>query len=477
MSQPAVNQTEIDGALGVLPSAGGLALALVGFCSLGTGVINVPAAFARTKDVIAWGGGGPLVEAACYYIDNYQKPVLVCATGKSTLGTYVGGTPTVTGAGTSVVTFTGATEPLDDFELSLIFDVGATIGVAGALYRLSFDGGRNYGPQTALGTANVLALGAGCSLSFAAGTVLAGQTITGRTTAPCPNGTELNTALDAIKASGIPWRTLLVTCPLDATLFGNVSTKIANKRHDVVANTRMPTVAESEAAYATALTTIFASLSSSYIELCAGACELTSAVSGRKYRRPVAFAVGAAEGSVSEEIDTADVNRGALPGVSIQDANGNPKHHDESLNPGLDDLRFTVLRTWDDFQGIYINRPRLFSATGSDFSIAPMRRILNLVHRTAKLYAIRRLNQPLEVNRKTGYLQEATLGEIESGCNAAFAAALAGKKTSATLALSRTDNILSTKTLSGSYRDLPPAYIEQANLDGGFSNPVNVSQF
>jgi len=438
MSQPGINQTETDGALGVLPENGGAAFALAGCCSGGT--LNQPAAFAKESDVIAALGVGPLVEAACYYIANYRRPVLVCKSGGATAGAYVS-TPTITGAGTSAITVTAATAPYDDYDVYIVFDVGGTRGTAGILYRWSLDGGQNMSQQTALGTATVIALpNSNVSYDLAAGTILAGQTISQRTTAPCPNATELGDAIDAVKASKIDWELLMPTCPLSATLADAVAAKIADKRHAWVGSVRMP--------------------------------DLTSGVSGRKYRRPVAFAIGAAEASVSQEIDIADPNRGTLPGVSITDARGNPKHHDESLNPGLDDARFSVLRTWDDFQGVYPNRPRLFSSAGSDFYIMPMRRILNLIHRTAKLTVTKRLNQPTEVNKKTGYIREQDLLEIEVLCGAAFSAALAGKKTSARLALSRTDNVLSTHKITGKYRGLPPAYIELADLDGGFENPA-----
>lgn len=470
MSQPGVNQTETDGALGVLPENGGAAFALVGCCSGGT--LNQPAAFAKESDVIAALGVGPLVEAACYYIANYRRPVLVCKSGGATAGAYVS-TPTITGAGSSAITVTAATAPYDDYDVYIVFDVGGTRGTDGIIYRWSLDGGQNMSPATKLGTATAIALpNSGVSYDLAAGTILAGQTLAQRTTAPCPNATELGDAIDAVKASKIVWELLMPTCPLSATLADAVAAKIADKRHAWVGSVRMPDVAESEATYLSSLATAFASKAYVYGELCAGACDLTSGVSGRKYRRPVAFAIGAAEASVSQEIDIADPNRGGLPGVSITDERGNPKHHDESLNPGLDDARFSVLRTWDDFQGVYPNRPRLFSSAGSDFYIMPMRRILNLIHRTAKLTVTKRLNQPTEVNKKTGYIREQDLLEIEVLCGAAFSAALAGKKTSARLALSRTDNVLSTHKITGKYRGLPPAYIELADLDGGFENPA-----
>jgi hypothetical protein len=471
MSQPGVDQSETDGALGVLPEGGGVAFAIVGVSS--SGPIDQPAAYGKVSDVVAAYGAGPLVEAAAYYIANYQRPVLVCRCGDATAGAYVGD-PTVTGAGTSVPS-EDSSEPNDDYDAYVVFDVGGTVGTNGILYRESLDGGQTMSVQKSLGTATTLTLaGSGVGYDLAAGTILAGQTIAQRTTAPAPNATELGTAIDAVKASKIAWEIMLVATPLDATLFDVPATKIADKRHAWVGNTRLPSAGESEATYLSSLSTAFAAKTSTYAELCAGACDLTSGVNSRKYRRPVSFALAAREAASLEHVNIADPNLGGLPGVSIHDALGMLKHHDESNNPGLDDARFSVLRTWVDFEGIHPNRPRLFCAAGSDFYIMPMRRLLNIIHRTAKRYMARRLNQPIEVSRKTGYVKEQELLEMESGCGAAFAAALAGRKTSARLALSRTDKVLSTRKLTGKYRGLPPAYIELAELDGGWENPANL---
>jgi hypothetical protein len=208
--------------------------------------------------------------------------------------------------------------------------------------------------------------------------------------------------------------------------------------------------------------------------LCAGAGELTSSASGRKYLRPYAFVEAARQASVSEEINTADVNLGPIVGFSIRDANGNAKHHDESLNPGLDDARFCVARTWEGLQGVYCNRPRLFSAAGSDFQLLTHRRVMNLAHETLRAYFLRRLNSPIRVNKTTGFILESEAAEIEAGALAALEAVLLAKPKASgcEVSISRTDNLLSTKTITGQARIIPLAYSEFIDLDLGFSNPA-----
>jgi len=480
VSQPSVDISELDGALGVLPPSSGKLLAVVGASTGGTLAVDTPATYARVKDVIAACGVGPLVEAACHYIERYGKPVVIVRTGKTTVGAC--GAVSATGAptGTSVVTEDAATAPYDDYDVRLDVVIGGTVGTGPISVKWSVDGGRTYSPVTALGTAVVLVLGdTGVKLDFTVGTMVTGEYYTARTTAPQWNNTELGTALDALVASAVSWELVHVVGALDSTFLDTIDGKIsaalaAGKYHAWIGNTRVPTVAESEATYLTSISGVYASDATIFGMVCAGACKLTSAVTGRKYKRPIAFAVAAREASVSEEIDTAAINLGTLSGVSIRDSNGNVDEHDESVSPGLDDARFTVLRTWDGIAGTYINRPRIFSAAGSDFQLLPHRRVMNLAHAALRAFFIRRVNVPILVDKTTGFILESEALEIESGARAAMRALLLAKpKASAVqFALSRTDNLLSTKLLTGTARVVPLAYPETISLELGFLNPA-----
>ncbi len=479
MTQPAVNITELDGALGVLPPSAGRLFALCGVCSAGTA--NAPATYARVKDVVAAFGAGPLVEAACHYIDRYGKPVVLVKTGQTVGGTVSAVTSVVPGGSTSVVTITAVPTPNDDYELYLKVIAGGTRGTAGITYQVSLDGGRTFGAVTALGTALLVTVPGAGGVSFAlgTGTLVAGDYFTARSVAPCWNSSEIGAALDALGASAVNWELVHVVGPIDATTFDTIDGKIAGlkaagKYHAWLGNVRVPTIAETEAAYLTSVSGVFAAKSTVDGALGAGAMKLTSAVNGRKYKRPVMFFAAAREASVSEEVDTADVNLGPAQGVSVRDVNGNADEHDESINPGLDDANFYVLRTWDGLPGVYVNRPRLFSPQTSDFQLVPHRRVLNLAHAALRLYFIRRLNKPVLVDKSTGFILEHEALEIEAGAMAAMRSVLLAKpKASAVaFALSRTDNVLSTKTLTGQGRVTPLAYPETINLDVGYFNPA-----
>jgi hypothetical protein len=473
MTQPSVIITELDGALGVLPPSAGRLHAIIGPTS--AGIANVPATFGRIQDIQANFGAGAAVESAAHYMALYGRPVLFVKSEASIAA--VVGTPDFVGTGTSVVTATG--DPVDDYEIVFKVKVGGTVATAGIKYVYSLDGGRTFSAEQALGTAVLAALGAsGITLDFAAGTLVAGDIVSFLATAAASDATNLGPALDALKASQVLWELCQIVPTVTPGLVDTIDLAFAGmanagKYRGWIGNVRIPDVGETEAAYLTELSTAYATKSSKFGSLYAGGCKLVSSISGRQYRRPVSFSTAAREAFVSQEIDIADVNIGTLEGVSIRDVNGNPDEHDESLNPGLDDLRFAVLRTWDG-EGVYVNRPRLFSPNGSDFQLMPHRRVMNLTLETLRSYFIRRLNRPVLINSTSGFILESEALEIEAGVMAQLRAQLYAKpKASAVqFVLSRTDNLLSTRTLTGSCRVTPLAYPEDVELDVGFFNPA-----
>lgn len=475
MTQPAVSITELDGQLGILPPSAGRILALVGASS--TGPIDTPATFARVKDITSAFGQGPLVEAAAHEVERYGRPVLLVRTGATVPGSATA--VVFTGTGTSVITVDPLVIPVDDFEVVVRVVAGGTLGVAGITLQYSLDGGRTPSPVVALGVALTYTIpDAGIKLDFAAGDLVAGDVATFTTAAPQWNATELGTALDALALSTVGWEGVHVVGSIVASTFDTIELKLTGmsergKNHYWIGNCRIPNVGETEAAYLAAMSTAFADRASKHGALCYGACKLTSSVSGRRYRRPVAYVAAAREQFLSEEQDSAYIDLGPLP-CSIRDDAGNPDEHDESANPGADDARFYTLRTWEGYQGTYVNRPRLFSVTGSDFQLVPHRRVMNIARDVLRNYFTRRLNKPVRVDRKTGFILEAEALEIESGANAALAAALVSKpKASAAIfVLSRYDNLLATRTLTGEARVTPLAYPELVDLSLGFFNPA-----
>jgi len=241
-----------------------------------------------------------------------------------------------------------------------------------------------------------------------------------------------------------------------------------------IAHTRMPHEGESPSEYKTALDATFSSRASLWGAVCAGSAKVISGVSGRQYRRPASWHVAPHHAVSSEEVNLANVKVGRMEGVSIVDRNGNTDDHNESVNPGLDDSRFLVLRTWEGRPGVYVNRPRLFSSVTSDYQLIPHRRVINVAKRVVRSFLEERVNEEILVDRKTGFILESEALEIEAGATAALRSALLAKPKASGVrfTLSRTDNLLATKTLNGDVRVVPLAYPEFIRADIGFDNPA-----
>lgn len=479
MTTPSVEVTVLDGALGILPASAGKILAVMGPAVSGTK--NLAGTYGRVQDLVSDFSGGAGVEAAAAHIDRTGRPVLFIRTDDNADG--AAGTVDSSGkAGTSVVTVdTAVTKPYDDYEVVFEVVLGGTIATGPITFRYSLDDGNNYSGDISLGVANTYTIpDSGVILDFAAGTLITGDVVTFRTTGPTVDSTDLGAAFDALDASAARWGIVEIASPISTSgLVSTINTKMAamfakGKYREFFANFRMQNDGESDATYQAAFVTALSGSESRYGSICAGDCRMRSGVSGRLYRRPISFACASNEANISEEQNAANVNLGSL-NVSIRDENGNPVHHDEFLNPGLDDARSYTLRTWgDDLPGVYVNRPKLFSATGSDYDLFPHLRVLNLGCEAARPYFIRRLNAPVLVDRATGFLLEEEALEMEAGALAVLSAALTSKPKASDVQvrIGRLNNILSDKTIEVEIRIIPLAYPEFVSITIGFLNPA-----
>lgn len=480
MAIPQVIHQELDGQLGALP-LGSKILAIVA-PSVG-GTVNLPAAYGKTTGVVAAYTRGPLVKRACRWIATYNQPALLCKTGASVAGT--NGTIDVTGVtGTSIVT-NGATAPDDAYELGFIIRTGGTIGAAGITYQTTRDGFRTLDPVTALGTATAITIPntGGCTFALAAGTLVTGDTAKRVTTAPNFNASELGAALTALKQSAIKWDVVLIGGDIDAAAFDAIETVFASMPDRTwVGGTRIPTVGESEATYLSALTTIFSAKATKNGVLCFGAAKITDGLDFNQYRQSTAVHIGMQIASLSEEIDPAWLVLGPAKGVDIRSAAGNPDEHDELVNPGADDARFSTLRTWEGREGVFITNARIFSSTGSDFEFVQHRRVFGILRRTLQAYFELRLSQPVDIDPKTGFILEEEALEIEAGADAACRGALLAKpkcaggglegKKTRFVKISREDNLLSTKTMTVSAGLIPFSYPKRIEITESFRNPA-----
>ena len=482
MAKPDVILKILDGALGILPTLAGGIPAVVGYTT--KGALNTPTPHASASALRAeFGDQGIAVEYACYSIEYTGRPVVFIRVDKATDGSY-GTLNDDLVTGTSVITVDATVKPNDEYDFVFLVTKGGTIGTSGILYQYSLDGGRSFSPEAALGTANTLTItSANIRIAFAAGTLILGDTATVRTEAPIWDATTLQAGLDALKNSTLAWEFVAVCGKATATDAGNLNAFLtalettSKKYRWGICNTRRPNEGESEATYLSSLSTAFASFSSVYVSVCAGYAKTLSSVSRRLPKRPVMISVGTRATDVPIQTSLAQVDLGPLPGVSLPDTKGNPDDHDESLNPGLDDARFTVLRTFEGFSGAYVNLPRIMSGVTSDFQRIHLRRVINAAATALRVALVERLHKPVRIDGTTGYILEQDAKDIETAAYSALRDAVlsSGAASSASFVLSRTDNLLSTSTLNGEARVVPLGYPEFILVNLAFENPALIT--
>jgi hypothetical protein len=246
------------------------------------------------------------------------------------------------------------------------------------------------------------------------------------------------------------------------------------KLHAALMHVRTPNAGESDAAYQTAMAVISAAHSSRYMDVCAGDCEVTSPISGRRYRRSPIFSIAAREASLSQEQNSAQISLGPLPSTVIKDDLGNPKYHDEFISPGLDDLRYCVLRSFEGRAGAFINQPTIFSSVGSDFVILPYRRVMNLARSISRTEMELVLSAPIRVDPTTGFIDPRDAARIEARVTQQLKLALGQQPmvSDVVYVLNRTDNILALRKLRTQLRVTPLGYPTTIEEEDGFVNPA-----
>jgi hypothetical protein len=184
----------IDAAAGA--GAGGTGYCVV-IAPVGTSADSTPRVFSSARGILAQHNYAPGVDYAALHIEATKKPVIFVGVPVATAGTF--GQNDQSGVvGTSVITTTGT--PLEAVDAILTVTTGGTIGATGIKFTLSMDGGITE-KTISLGTAVSYTVPyLGIVLNFAAGTLVAADEFTFKTTAPMYDSAGLTAARVALAA-------------------------------------------------------------------------------------------------------------------------------------------------------------------------------------------------------------------------------------------------------------------------------------
>jgi hypothetical protein len=340
---------------------------------------------------------------------------------------------------------------------------------------------------TALGTASSITLSSGnVKLDLAAGTRVAGDVTTVRTSAPLENNSDFADAMTAIGECGMSWDFVSFANHMTAAQCGTVDTWLsalwAKGIHKAARLTaRGPAVGETEAQYLASLASDFSGFVTQRMTVSAGYAEFASGVSGRLYRQPISRITTCR--ALSSKVkpwynDLGQVDLGPVSNdCKIRDASGNRKAglHDEALDPGLDALGFETLTTLQGYGlSAYVTTPKTMALVGAtDYYLWQYVAVVNRASDAAQSYLIARCRKPIKVDPKTGYITDTEARAINRGVEAAVRNAVGDAVSALSFAVGRTDNLLAQNAIvTGDLRIIPLAYPARFAITLGFTNPA-----
>jgi hypothetical protein len=424
-----------------------------------TGTANVPGLWSNTALALTQYGSGSLVEYGAYEIDIANAPAGLIRTTTSVAATH-NLILSVTGSATPVVN--NALAPFEHYPVQVNFTQGGALGTPGILYTYSLDGGTHVSAVQALGSSLVLTIpNSGCSytLGSAAQTIGTGDSFVDYTERPLAGDTDLPALFTAMQNYLQPWEGIYIDSLVTSATVGLVDTWLQGLEkmgqfHFAVLNSRFKTepvpTGETEPAYLTAMTTLFANQVSSFGDVSVGADggHLASPITGLFLKRPTGTLLVTRAALIPIGEDPAFVGRGNIPDVVISNPGGNPFDHDEYLFPGLDGLRLTTLRSFapGSEQGAFIGNANTMQPTGGDFPWLQLVRVMNAgctiawAQLTKNLSRGVRKQAPSQPNGPV-YIFEPDASSIEALVNDPLRTQLKGQVTDVLFSLSRTDDL------------------------------------
>lgn len=491
MSAQGINISVADNGLGQTPPGQGNEMVVIGCTSAGTA--NVPTTSTNPNDFITNNGYGPAVQAAAFIAARTGNPVCLVKAATVTNGSNT--TVTKTGTGSSAVTLSG--NPFDTYYGLITVTNGGTIGVSGITFTVSLDAGRSIYQTVSLGTASTYAIpNTNLTVNFGAGTLVTGDTLAWVSTEPLWNDAGVSSAMQALWTLPSTFLDILITgnaTGADVSAFDGYMTTLFNKRRysRMLTNARDAvwggTSTETETTWINSIEADHASDSTTRVSVSAGHYNLISPIDQVQYRRPLSWSAAQRDSAVAIQVDLGRVRDGALPQMviptktsgwpfGIPNANSADGfiYHDESVNPGLDAARFLTAWSLTGLPGFFIKNPNLMAPPGSDFNWLQHGHVIDVACAIWYLFAVRLLSDSVRVNKTTGFILEQDAQAIElSGTAQERNALLApGAVSDVFVTVSRTDNILSTSTITTTVSVVPLGYVKSVNTVISFINPA-----
>lgn len=378
-------------------------------------------------------GEGPLVEEGCEILAQGGGPIIAIRADPSIAAS--NGAVTKTGAGPDITISGDAT--LDAFVRADI-TLGGALGVGSFRYCCDGYSGdtaaeRTYSETLTIPAGGTFAIpGLGITLTFAAGTYVAGDFYTASVECAAANASDMADAFTALAASNAPWRFFhFVTSKANgassahATLAAALNSSLATlvntsryKRGIIPADAGEDTAAQA--------VTAFASTTAIRLMIPFGMVRRTSIKPFPGFAFPVAHSAGVFAARAASGLPVTDLKR--VKSGSLEEVI--KLFHDEFQTPSaLDDNKISTLRTYPNLTGFYITQGRLKSPSGSDFKLFPHGLLMDIACEVANREGTLLIGSDLRVSETpidgiTGAIDPRDVAIIESEVQNALNAAL-----------------------------------------------------
>lgn len=431
-------------------------------------------------------GYGPLVTTGAdpytYTVPGQAFTKLAFAAGTYVAGDIytlqLDGTVSRTGSGTATLLDGSTNSPVDAYDIWV--QIMTPGGLGAGTFRYSLDAAETVDTRAWTGSIGIPAggkfviPGTGIVLTFA-GTFTLADVYKGTATAAGYTVSEFNTAANAILVNPSEWGLMhAVGKPANAAGALTLAAAMGAIMDTARAGFRFVrgVVECPQEEGDTTIKTTFANFVHDRVGVVVGDHDLVSIVSGRTERRSLAWSYMARLSGTKlsihpGQLDTED-GGGPLRGVTRL-------YRDEFATPGLDDARFVTAQTYPGYPGYYIVRGMMMAQPGSDYEEIQNCRVMDRAATIIRSACLPYLNKPIRIDSETGGIYEPDAQGIEAMVEQKLRNALLGSEDEASAAnftVSRTDDILATKTMSGEGDITPKGYPRTIRIDLGFVNPA-----
>lgn len=396
---------------------------------------------------------------------------------------------TVTHSGSGSPTVTASASPLDNYSMTITVTKAGAIGTAQGTFTL--DGYSISAPFVFPASGNYAVPNSGLAIQFF-GTFVLGDTYSFLTCGPSFSSGDLTTALNTLNSTYLstPFSMISVVQGGALSSAANAQTQAAavqvqceglfNNGVDVRALVECPTLGSvatvsgvltvDSADTDTVLETAFLNLSANRVGVCAGDSLLAGPLSGLTLRRNASWVVSARLAEISASTDGGWVQLGGVSGVSAL-------YRDEFQTEGLDNARFTTLRTIVGDPGFFITNVKTMASLGSDYAFMTNARVIDLAARVARQWALPLINSKVPITQNPN----AVAGSIALGAALKLDASLSSVLNTSLVTASPQNAVAAAGTVDTSHNVLgdgilpitvaivPYAYARQIVITLGFA--------